>query len=341
MDEKAQFHEKLAQNERHIQQLSERVEGCVPGDVFQRLSEKYHEVKKLKRFSEDKVRNLSFEMSRQREAFQKQAAEREDQISDELRGLNVTAKNQKEIILKLTTEIQSLRRKLSACQNPSSEKVTKEELTIAEEKAQSAEAKAESTSHELQRKAEENSQLQQHLRKKQRSEERQRARIREFKSRMQSLAEVESRIGQVHDQLDGKRCTVGSIAKELNDLFGYLGLERIELADAPRFWVLRSAHLFESPPDILDRFRNLRKMLGAVKAQLCRFPISSDVGRTTGTNEVEEDIRQLGELVGMVRALFKDQGRRIREMESLIATQHSTIVQISDPSGFSKTPPNQ
>jgi chromosome segregation ATPase len=340
-DEKAQFHEKLVQNERHIQQLSERVEGCVPRDIFQHLSEKYDEVKKLKRFSEDKVRNLSFEMSREREAFQKQMAEREDQISNELRGLTATVKNQKNIIVKLTSEIQSLQRKLSAWQNPGSEKVPKKEVTLAEEQAHLAEAKAESMSRELQQKVEENSQLQQHLGKKQRSEERQRARIREFKSRMQSLAEVESRIGQVHDQLDGKRCTVGSIAKELNDLFGYLGLERIELANAPRFWVLRSAHLFESPPDILDRFRNLRKMLGAVKAQLCRFPISSDVGRTTGTNEVEEDIRQLGELVGMVRALFKDQGRRIRDMESLIATQHSAIVQISDPSGFSKTPPNQ
>jgi DNA repair exonuclease SbcCD ATPase subunit len=337
-DEKAQFHEKLAQNETHIQQLSERVEGCVPREVFHRLSEKYHEVKKLKKFSEDKARNLSFEMSRQHEAFLIQVAEREEQISEELRGLNGAAKNQKEIIAKLTSEIQRLRRKLSVWQNPSSEKVAKEELTISEERADLAEAKAEWIACELQQKVEENDQLQEQLRKDQRAHD---ARISEFKSRIQSLAELESRVGQVHDQLDGRRCTVGSIAKELNDLFGYLGLERIELTDASRFWVMTSARLFESPPEILDRFRNQRKMLRGVKAQLCRFPINSDLGRTTGTNEVEQDIRQVGELVAMVRAVFKDQGRRIREMESLSSTQHSTLIQLGGTSVPARTAPDQ
>jgi chromosome segregation ATPase len=318
-DEKALFTEKLSQNEAHIYQLSARVDGCVPKDTYEKLLSKYREKKQLARFHEDKSRSATFDLQNQKQTLQNVFAEKEELLNDQIRSLTLALRNQKDITAKLTADIQTLRRKLAAVANPASEKVTREELVIAEEKAREAEARVQQLTQEHQAEIEEAEKLRLELRRHRKAHEELSKEIADIKAKARSAVDITTAAERVREKLVGQKSTVKSVAQELNELLGILGVEKIEFLDTSRFWSLRSQRLFESPPEVLEKLARVQDLLKNLRQELGRFPITGPAS----SGEIEDERRALTE---MVRDACETQAVQVQQLRGIISTQHSAIV---------------
>jgi hypothetical protein len=253
--------------------------------------------------------------------LRKQSIDKEEELQEQIRSLTTSLRNQKDIAAKFGNEIMTWKRKLSAYANPESEKVPKKDVLIAEDRARDAEMRLHSLSIDYQAKIEEGNQLRKEITIHRRTEEELRATFIGLKAKVRVISDIEAKTMSIREKLKGSKCTVQSLGKELNILFDAFGIDRIELIQASRFWSLRTEPVFESPPMVLARLKEIGKLVRGIRNEMSRFPIPIQTG---SSGEIEDELRMV---IEMVRTVWTNQISQVKELKGIISSQHCAILE--------------
>ncbi|OHT03538.1 hypothetical protein TRFO_29092 [Tritrichomonas foetus] len=319
-----------------IHDLKLKLDKSVPFDNFNELRLKYETNKKLLKFNEGKLQTASFDKTLQYEEMKKDIENKEENFNQQVRELNKELTENKDLVRKLRQQIQSLNKKVSILSNPDAEMVPAEELKLAEEKLVNKEKEIEQLINEKTDLISENESLSQKVNELQSSNVSLENQLEDcshkctkISSENLELMEINSGLTEsikaVHNAfinnriLHSQNCT-----EQLNSLFTTAKLNSLSFYEPELH--LHSFSICQVKSLIPEKIERQKALIRDIKTVLTSFPIESNFSTTY---EIEDELKQIAEYINSLKHAFDDQVSHIDEVNSILTSQHRTIMTIS------------